>query len=136
MTFEKKKGDNIMTGEVRRQAMKHETGTTLSKTYYGVRETYTLHNGDTLEVIRGVYSAKPEDTEEFTGGAGDIFISWYETEGQAQAYYEERHREMVGEECEDEDDDDEDWAARRRSLQADAEVKHAIEHGYAGCGAW
>lgn len=121
----------VNTEQIRGQPMKNETGITIAKTYYGVQETGTGGDGDTLELIHGVYQAMPEDTEVFTGSA-DIFTRWYETEAQAQDYYAERRREFFP----DEDEDDEDYLARYASLQADAEVKHAIEHGYADFGAW
>jgi hypothetical protein len=63
--------------------VKNETGTTLAKAsssstgsrYYGVRETCTLRDGDTLELIHGIYPAKPEDTEEFSGSREVFTVS-------------------------------------------------------------
>jgi hypothetical protein len=120
--------------------MKHETGTAITKArYYGVRETCTLLDGDTLELIHGVYPAKPEEAEEFSGSKELVPVlvhtRWYETAAQARSYYEERRREMFGETDED-DEGDEGKYARRRSLQADEDVKHAVEHGYAEYGFW
>jgi hypothetical protein len=115
--------------------MKNDTGsTTVGKTYYGVKETVTL-GGDTLELISGD-AGKPDYTEEFTGQA-DMFTHWFESEAEARQFYAERRRELNPEPAPDEDSEEYAWAEHYRSLQADADIKHAIDHGYAAFGyAW